>query len=96
MSLFLTAVSKSKPGSSQELKALLLELVKNSRQEAACIQYDLHQSTDDENMFIFHEEWQSEEGFKLHNTQPHILKHKEASKDIIDGPTILHITKRLA
>ncbi|WP_448634089.1 putative quinol monooxygenase [Pedobacter panaciterrae] len=61
MSIYLTAISRAKPQHIEQFKALLLALVVESRKEEACIQYDLHQSSDDPALFIFHEEWASKE-----------------------------------
>ena len=96
MSIYLTVIIKSKPGSADQLKTLLLELVKGSRSEEACRQYDLHQSTSDSNTFIFQEEWASKEGLDLHNTQPHIKQFGEASREILDGEAIVYLTNKLA
>lgn len=96
MSIFLTALVKSKPGKADEMKAVLQQLVIDSRKETACLQYDLHQSVSDVNLFIFHEEWASESGLQLHNTQPHISRFIQASKDIIDGGVTLHKTEKVS
>jgi quinol monooxygenase YgiN len=94
MSIYLTAIIKSKPGQAEPLKVLLLDLVAASKKEAACIQYDLHQSEDD--VFIFHEEWASKEGLELHNSQPHLVEFGERAKNIAAGRTIVYQTKKLA
>ena len=96
MSIFLTALVKSKPGKAEEMKAVLQQLVIDSRKETACLQYDLHQSVSDAELFIFHEEWVSESGLQLHNTQPHISGFVQASKDIIYGGVTLHKTEKVS
>jgi quinol monooxygenase YgiN len=95
MSVFLTAIIKSKSGQSEAMKELLLELVAGSKSEAACLQYDLHQSTETPEVFIFHEEWTNQEGLDLHNRQPHIQKFVENSADIIDGTAVIYKTERV-
>jgi quinol monooxygenase YgiN len=55
MPINLTVILKSKPEGVETLKSLLLELVQNSTKEAACLQYDLHQSIENPTNFIFHE-----------------------------------------
>ena len=47
MPINLTVILKSKPESCETLKSLLLDLVQNSTKEAACLQYDLHQSLEE-------------------------------------------------
>ncbi len=96
MSIYLTAISKAKPQHVDQFKALLLTLVVESRKEEACIQYDLHQSTDNPALFIFHEEWASKEALELHNQTAHIAEFIKDSADIIDGNVTIHITEKLA
>ncbi|WP_205942945.1 putative quinol monooxygenase [Pedobacter frigidisoli] len=52
MSIYLTAIVKSKTATTAELRTILLDMVANSRKEEACIQYDLHEAAA-ENTFIF-------------------------------------------
>jgi quinol monooxygenase YgiN len=92
MNIYLTAIIKSKPGHAEELKPLLLQLVKGSKSEAACLQYDLFQDTEDPNIYIFHEIWEDAEGLALHGTQPHIKIFVEQSEPIRDGGIIVHRT----
>jgi quinol monooxygenase YgiN len=96
MSIYLTAISRAKQQHIDQFKAILLELVVESRKEEACIQYDLHQSTDDPALFIFHEEWASKEALEVHNLTAHINKFIKDSVDIIDGAVIIHKTEKLA
>lgn len=96
MIVYLTAKMKSKPGQSELLKSLLFELVSHSVQENACLQYELHQSSDDENVFIFHEEWSGEAGLTLHNSQPHLKAFVEKSAGILDGGINIYKTNKIS
>ncbi|MBB2148895.1 putative quinol monooxygenase [Pedobacter gandavensis] len=96
MNINLTAIIKSTEGNSDAMKALLLELLADSRKESACIQYDLHQDRENRNVFLFHEIWENQEGLDLHNSQPHIARFVSESVHIIDGPVIIHNTEKLA
>lgn len=79
-----------------QMRVLLHDLVSGSRTEEACLKYDLHQSKDDEDLFIFHEEWASEKGLEEHSTKPHILKFIEASAEVINGGIVVYRTEKLA
>ena len=57
----LIAYLHAKPEKREELLKILLSLVKPSREEADCIDYHLHVSNDDPNLFIFYENWRSRE-----------------------------------
>lgn len=96
MSIYLTAFVKSKPGLSDALKAELLKLVAFSREESACLQYDLHQSEDNPNVFIFHEEWESQAGLDLHNESGHIASFVSVAPGLIEGNIEIYKTAKLA
>ncbi|MCP2025166.1 quinol monooxygenase YgiN [Flavobacterium sp. HSC-32F16] len=71
MSIYLTVVVKAKPEHQQEIKTLLYSLPELSIKEETCIEYNVHQSIDDENIFILNEKWESLDGLSLHNQQPY-------------------------
>jgi quinol monooxygenase YgiN len=94
MSIYLTAIIKSKPETKEELSKILLNMVVQSRKEIACVQYDLHEDTS-RNLFIFHEEWADETGLDFHNQQEYLLdfvaKSSELTTDIV-----IHQTNKIA
>ena len=95
MQINLTAIIKALPEKAAEMKAILLELVEGSTEEAACIQYDLHQSAAEPNVFIFHEIWQDAESLDQHNKTPHLLKFIEASKPLLLEAPGIYLTNKL-
>ena len=95
MEINLTVIIKSKSEYRGEVKAILVNLVKNSRKESACLQYDLHQNIDDPNVFIFHEVWKNKEGLDFHQKQPYLSKLNEASDLYLDGEVKVYVTSRL-
>ncbi|MFV8328253.1 putative quinol monooxygenase [Flavobacterium sp. ZS1P14] len=96
MQINLTVIIKSKPEDTETLKSLLLDLVQNSKKETACLQYDLHQSKEESNTFIFHEIWENQNGLDNHNQQPYILSFFENSKLLLQETPILYKTTKLA
>lgn len=81
MSIYLTAIVKSKPESNTALKLVLLNMVNLSRTEAACIRYELYENVL-ESTFIFQEEWADQEGLDMHNEQAYILDFVSKSNDL--------------
>ncbi|MEH2273051.1 MAG: putative quinol monooxygenase [Nostoc sp.] len=59
------------PNKVEELKAVLLELIEPTRQEAGAIEYKLLQNQDDPTDFTFVEEWASSEALNTHLDSPH-------------------------
>ncbi|MDI5951048.1 putative quinol monooxygenase [Flavobacterium yafengii] len=96
MPIYLTVILKSKPESVETLKSLLLDLVQNSTKEAACLQYDLHQSLEESTIFIFHEVWENEAGLKLHNEQSYLISFFENAKLLFQEAPIVYKTDKLA
>ncbi|MEH2236101.1 putative quinol monooxygenase [Nostoc sp.] len=59
------------PNKVEELKAVLLELIEPTRQEAGAIKYELLQNQSDLTDFTFIEEWTSDEALNTHLDSPH-------------------------
>ena len=57
-----------------------------SRAEPGCIQYQVCQDSEDENAFVFVEEWESEEALQQHFRSPHIAEFMAAISRAILGP----------
>ncbi|OOG68035.1 putative quinol monooxygenase [Flavobacterium sp. A45] len=95
MKINLTVIIKSKPEYREELKAILVDLTKNSKEEAACLQYDLHHNLQDPNVFILHEVWKNQEGLVLHKEQSHFLKFNEASELFLEEKITVFETSRI-
>jgi quinol monooxygenase YgiN len=67
------ATFHARPGQEAELKKALISLVAPTRQEAGCLNYDLHQSPEDSGKFLFHENWTSKAHLDAHlQKAPHI------------------------
>jgi quinol monooxygenase YgiN len=61
---------KAKPGKESQVRQELLSLVAPSRKDDGCINYDLHQATDDPALFLFHENWVSKPHLDAHLAKP--------------------------
>jgi quinol monooxygenase YgiN len=94
MSIFISVFIKSKPGHAADLKPFLLDLVHESRGEKACLQYNLYQCIDNEDIFIINEEWLEQLWFELHSQQEHVGQFKAAS-DILIEIKIIHRTEKI-
>lgn len=95
MSIHLTALIKAKAGAAAQMKPLLLKLVEASKKEEACLQYELYHSVEDENLFIFHETWASEEGIAEHSKGEGITTFIKDSSAVIDGPIVIYSAERV-
>lgn len=69
-SLTVIAHVKAKPGKEAEVRKELLSLVAPSRQDAGCLNYDLHEAQDHPGWFVFHENWESQAHLDQHLQKP--------------------------
>ena len=80
----LIAYLHAKPERREELLKILLSLVKPSREETACIDYHLHVSNDDPNLFIFYENWRSREELDQHLQTPILTNFWARRLDLLE------------
>lgn len=95
MQINITAIIKALPEKGEEMKALLLKLVEGSTKEVACIQYDLHQSAEEPNIFIFHEIWRDADSLAEHTQTQHFLEFVNDSSPLLAEPLTVYKTNRV-
>ncbi len=95
MKIYLTAILKSKPEFLPEVKSTLQNMVVHSKKETACIQYDLHQSLEDQNVFTFYEIWENEEELAQHNEQPYIKAFGNLVTEKLQEKPLIYITQKI-
>lgn len=96
MAIHLTAIIKSKPEKTAEVKLFLLEMVQKSTKEEACMQYELFQEQTDSSIFIFHEIWKDQEGFEKHNQQKYIQAFFERSNALLQEAPLVYFNNKLS
>ncbi len=98
MNKYLTVVAKfkAKAGKEDLLQETLMALVKPTHGEEGCVNYDLHRSTEDPGVFVFHENWTSEDLLNQHLRSPHVRKMIAASKDLVDGKIEIYKLKKIS
>ena len=95
MEINLTVIIKSKSEYGEVLKLILLDLVKNSKKEDACLQYDLHHNIQDPDVFILHEVWKDKEGLDLHREQVYSLKFNQIAEFYLEEIMTVYTTSRI-
>ncbi len=80
------AIIKAKDGMEEKAKQELLTLIKPTLSEEGCINYDLHQSVENKNQFMFYENWKSKEDLDKHLETPHIKAFLAKAEDILAEP----------
>ena len=69
--LTVIAQIKVKEGMQEKMEGELLKLIEPSRSEPGCIVYDLYQSADDKQTFMFYECWKSKRDLDEHLQKPY-------------------------
>jgi quinol monooxygenase YgiN len=77
---------QAKPGRETELRKELRSLLGPSRSDAGCINYDLHQRTDDPHQFLLYENWASQDHLTAHLQQPHVQSLLNKLKEMAAEP----------
>lgn len=86
--LSVVAISRVKEGFTEQVKAEMIKLLAPTRQEAGCINYDLHQDQDDPNHFVFYENWESLAHLIDHSKSAHIQAFRNAVKGMMESSSV--------
>lgn len=95
MNIYITAVIRVKPIDKEEVLTTLLNMVKKTREEEACIRYDLHQELSDTNTFIFYEIWSNQQGLDNHNQQSYIKEFGNLIDTKLQEQPQIYITQKI-
>ena len=76
-----------RPGSEAEFLRAAEDVIAATRQEEACLNYDLHQSSTESCRFVFYENWTSLAGLDQHSKSEHIRLFRERIGGILAKPT---------
>ncbi|WP_459209336.1 putative quinol monooxygenase [Aquimarina rhabdastrellae] len=66
------------------VKTELLKLIAITRTEEGCINYDLHQDNENENLFLFYENWASKELWQKHMNNDHLVAYLKATDGAVE------------
>ncbi|HTP29513.1 MAG TPA: putative quinol monooxygenase [Anaeromyxobacteraceae bacterium] len=87
---------KVKPGLEGKAKQALLDCLAPTRSEAGCINYDLHQSVDDERSFMIHENWASKQALEVHLQTPHLKALLQRADELFSGPVDISLWRTIS
>jgi quinol monooxygenase YgiN len=77
---------KARSGREVRVRQELLALLAPTRAEDGCINFDMHEAPDDPTLFLFHENWVSEEALKRHFETPHIRRWITLAETLLAEP----------
>lgn len=92
--LAMTVEFRAAPGRRDELRAELLALVDPTRAEDGCLRYDLHESTDDPDVFAFYEVWRDRAAHAAHDGTAHVARIRSVLPDLaVEGNRKLRLRR---
>ena len=71
-------------------------LVAPTHQEEGCVQYDLHESTDQPGRFVFYENWTSRAALDKHSASAHIQAFRAKASEVLAEPARVLTYTRIA
>ncbi len=94
--IVLMARLKVKPEAVEEIKNAALAIVADSRNEAGCINYDVHQSIEDETLFFWHETWANKAALDEHFATTFFGEFFKTVEEIAAEPPQINLTKKIS
>ncbi|MDR6514526.1 putative quinol monooxygenase [Chryseobacterium camelliae] len=85
MNLHIVALFKFNESDLMEAVELFQNLVKETRKEEGCLQYDLIEDKDNKGTFFLIELWETVEHHNRHNGQDHLLNFRRDAARILES-----------
>ena len=86
---------KAKPGKEQELRRVLEGLLKPTRLEDGCINYELHCHDEDPSEFMFYENWTGKRHLDQHLDSSHIHAFKARADELLVKPVDITLWRKV-
>lgn len=87
MHLHIVALFKFQENYMMEAVELFQNLVKETRKEEGCLQYDVIEDKDNKGTFFIVELWESVEHHNRHNGQDHLLNFRQDTSKMMESST---------
>jgi quinol monooxygenase YgiN len=94
--LSVVATMRAKPGREQDLRAALEALIGPTRDEDGNHTYALHQGAQESALFVFYENWTTQEHLDAHLGTPHIQALLPRIPELLDGELAITPLQRIA
>ena len=89
------ATIKAKKGLEETVKNEIMSLLSPTRAEPGCLNYDLHQSCDDNAVFMLYENWVSKEDLDKHLAMPYLQAFLGKAPDLVAEPVQIALWEML-
>ena len=89
--IYVVATLTVKPETRAELIAGATKCIAETRKEAGCIAYDMHESVTDPAKFVFVEQWDSTEALVPHGASDHMRAWRKIVKECMSAPAKIEV-----
>lgn len=93
--IVLFARLKVKADAVEKTKKAALAIVADSRAEAGCVNYDIHQSVEDETLFLWHETWKNKAAVDEHFETPFFKEFFQVVQEVAAEPPQISLTRKI-
>lgn len=75
------------------VKRELIKLIRPTRAEEGCINYDLHQDEQNPNLFLFYENWENRTLWQKHMNNTHLVAYVKATEGAVEEFVVHEMTQ---
>lgn len=93
--IVLIARLKVKNDKIEQARSAALVIVEPSRKEAGCINYDIHQSIEDETVFFWHETWVNKAAIDEHFATSFFGEFFKVVEEVAAEPPQINLTRKI-
>jgi quinol monooxygenase YgiN len=86
----------AKPGKEENVRQTIEAVIAPTRAESGCINYDLHQSTDDPSLFMLYENWNSKKDLDEHLDMPYLRDLIAKADDLLAKPIDIKLYRMIS
>lgn len=87
----ITVHCKAIPERREELVNLCMQMISSSRSEKGCLHYGFYKDVQDENHYVFYEEWKDQTAIDLHNASKHFIDFQPKFTMLLTEPAVVTI-----
>ena len=92
----LVVMIQAKEQAKERLKQTLLSMAVETHKEPGNITYDLHESVDDDSLFIIYETWKDQTALDAHMNQPYLKAFRAETDELLTHPIDVKRCKKIS
>ena len=85
----------ARAGKEEQLRKILLGMLKPTRDEQGCRLYELYESNN-RGLFYFYEEWESQDALDRHTEAPHYKQLARSVRNLLEGAFEVNVLDSLS